>query len=358
MAGQVTREVGKDGRVLLTDNPRQRPAKPSNPSLDELDALLAATNYDTRRKQADAQRTHIAGEGPIPSLQPAFDTLKRTGSLQQLIDSADRQNTPYASDQPTQEEADLTAMSTPMGVMTHALDMAAIPGSILPSPLQPVAAGYQALRGVQQAVQDPSLVNVGVAGLMAAPAAASVARRLMPAAAARTGAGAKGPFSPWPGARPKPAAAAPATAGGNFKRMGLLPFDESAAPMAAVDSAIETSGGLPSSVKQTVKQEAERLERGIVDKMRGGSRMEPRGSSPNREELGPLPNLGERRGKIPSARPKPSTPIPSGAQSVYPPRVGGRSGDVHDFQTTGGMFGFDELPEISDAELRRLMRRF
>jgi len=365
MADPIRREVGKDGKILLTNAPAPS-AKRSNPSLDELDALLAATSGDAanaRRKQW----TPIEGEGPAPSLQPAYEALKSSAGLQQLLDLEKRSNPyngePYASDIPTAEEASLEQMSTPGGIALRALDMASIPGSLFPSPLQPAAAAWQAGRGVQQAVQDPSLMNTAMAGVMALPLAGA-ARRFMPKAAKPTGAGAKGPFSPL-NARPqaKPVAPPQASAGGNMRRVGLLPFDEAAAPnqsLAAVDDVIEQGAGLPRGLKESIKEEAERLERGIVGNLQGGLRTERRGQSPNRDELGGLlPDLGKRTGRDRRGRmPQRPSPILSGAQSAFPPKLGGRAGDVHEAQSTGGMFGFDDLGEISEAELRRLQGRF
>jgi hypothetical protein len=55
---------------------------------------------------------------------------------------------------------------------------------------------------------------------------------------------------------------------------------------------------------------------------------------------------------------EPMTPAGIGEHSVYPPKVGGRTGNMHGAQTTGGMYGFDNLPKISEAELSRLQASF
>ncbi len=334
MADQIYRNVGADGRVTLTNQAPRGQKPPQSQSLDELDALLAATSGDAAMERK-RNWTPIEGEGPFVSTQGAHDALKSSASLQQLLDLIDREQTPYASDFQTAEEADLIDQSTPGGVMRRAADVAAIPGSLLPSPLQPVAAGWQAMRGVQQAVQDPSLMNIGMAGLMAAPVAGSV-RRFMPKAAKPTGMGAKGEFSPWEGgfARKPTPTAAPAGEGGNMRRMGMLPFDEGAAAPQAPASFAAVEQSAP-SLENLVEQELQRLGPTLKN----------------------IPTSKARRAaKAP--RPTPQTPIQRGEASAFPPKLGGRSGDVHGAQNTGGMFGFDDLPEISEAELLRLQGRF
>ncbi len=355
MADRIYRNVGADGRVTLTDQAPRGTKPPQSQSLNELDALLAATSGDAAMERRQ-NWTPIEGEGPFVSTQPAQDALTSSASLQQLLDLIDREQNPYPSDIPTAEEGELLDQSTPGGVLRRAADVAAVPGSLLPSPLQPVAAGWQALRGVQQAVNDPSLMNIGMAGLMAAPLAGT-ARRLLPGPAAR------GAITGPPGPRPQkygdtfargqwhrttpPQVAPEAAQGGNMRRMGLLPFDEGAGGGPTMRQTFERGGYFPQDTPASmaaVQQAApESLESLVNQALRQGE-----------QTLKKVP--AGKRMKAP--RPAPQTPIQRGEATVFPPKLGGRVGDVHEAQTTGGMFGFDDLPELSEAELLRLQRSF
>jgi hypothetical protein len=72
-----------------------------------------------------------------------------------------------------------------MPVVRHALDMAAIPGAILPSPVEPAAMAYLAARGLGEAAENPSTGNLAMAGLGLLPYAKPVSRLVKAASEAK-----------------------------------------------------------------------------------------------------------------------------------------------------------------------------
>lgn len=121
------------------------------------------------------------------------DTLKPLPSHGKSLDEllADAKATLGRADQFANEQAgairarqaeETAAQSlTPMGTMKrygapikHALDIASIPASIIPSPLQPAAAAYQLAEQGARTAEDPSLTNAGMLALSALPAMQSL----------------------------------------------------------------------------------------------------------------------------------------------------------------------------------------
>jgi hypothetical protein len=121
-----------------------------------------------KAKQRQREVNRVAGVSHDKSvdelLAEARGTLADTSGRAAELDRRDRE-----FDAEQAELQRLRQASNPMTAITNALDMAALPAALLPSPLAPVAGGYLALRGLQDAVEKPTAGNVGMAALGAVP---------------------------------------------------------------------------------------------------------------------------------------------------------------------------------------------
>lgn len=155
MADQIRREVGKDGRVLLTNAPLppQRGAS-GNPSLD---ALIEATRFD-RSKYAP-----VEDGGVDAALTDAKQYLADPTTFGYQLDVNRK------ASQPTAEEGRLRDSARIAPVMAEAARGALIPASFLGGPVGMAAGGAMTLDALDDLINDPSIQNAIPAALGALP---------------------------------------------------------------------------------------------------------------------------------------------------------------------------------------------
>lgn len=233
--------------------------------------------------------------------------------------------------------------SRPSAVIKNALDIASIPAALLPSPLAPAAGAYLSLRGIEEAIESPSLLGIGMGALGAVPLVKPLRRaaktfknlvdveRVRRATRGVEGAGDLGAtFS-----RERPYRAGGGVSGPGDATATSAPETLPLSVAALEDAATNyRSGATPAHLAAL-----DRAHNAFLAGSRGLSESETRGVQ-QLDEL--LSRTGTQR------------PNPYGHGTVARP-----PGEfIHPADVSGGQFGFEDLPEISESELSKLQALF
>jgi len=281
--------------------------------------------------------------------------------------------------------------------LKQGLDVGMGIGSMIPSPIQPAAGAYMGLRGAEEFADQPSLQSLLFAGLGALPFVGKAKGLLNEAKAAkaattaaeyeRTGYGATGYASnarkvkPSEGGyvnNPTPKPTPPSSGGptGTAFSPGKMPnppsWSYSQSDMLNPKS-LDTMDRMGAEAQMLSKPAPGggqwRAATGRNGKPVWTNAPEEAAVPPSIEALG----RPEGRGLTRAAQEKilaTETPGWSDVPLDFPEEViaaapkapkalvGGRKGQTHGRQTTGGEFGFPDLPKISEAELTRLQKLF
>jgi hypothetical protein len=252
-------------------------------------------------------------------------------------------------------------------VMKQTADAMAMPLALLPNPLQPVAGGYLGIQSLIDAAEDPSVGNVGMAALGALPVAGAVSRMIPKAARGMTQA-------QWArNLRPSAKAAKidqwtpqrPPKAWGSFTgsskpmppKQNLSNYEEQLRPRDIDNS--QALGGVWRS--EGIPRESVGM---LVDDIPQMSVIDDIPVTQTPIGRGPLHANAENRSVVDALiGGMPDIPVSKKVAAAAKRGTGGsnipKPNDyVHPADKSGAMFGFDDLPEITEAELVGFQQRF
>jgi hypothetical protein len=315
-------------------------------------------------------------------------------------------------------EQKLKADSSYTKPVKNALDVGALISAFVPNPTSPAAGIYLGARGVEDAAERPSVGSAVMAGLGLIPFMKPLANAAKEFRAGRAidevrrtaGAGDMGaafsrevPYRAPSGTSGEPISKVPGPTRGGHVVGHDLDFNPTPDQFAGGQTPAMAQG--PETMLQRARAQVERFLSGAGDAPQGGStRPTPGRPAPaagddiaqmfSTAEANPASMRGlEKAFEIPvedvmqspakqrfgfmrshdvppsdtrmdelikklGGRGATTEPVATGEYTAMPAKTGGRVGDMHEAQTTGGQFGFDELPEISESELSRLQALF
>lgn len=289
-------------------------------------------------------------------LAGAKAALRRSQPLQALLNDVSRQQHDDEA-AVAQARAANPVRNFVQGVRESPVSQGAMAlGSIVPSPIQPGMAALLALDAGAQFAEDPSVMNAAGAGLMAVPGLAAGSRALKAGKAAKEG---------------------KRVAEGLYRQTGMsrgreVPYRMGGATQANRPSMVSLADDVP---EYSVLDDAAPLSVGVLPKgpstLAEGLRNAPTSKRVAGEVLSSHGKAGQFNGRsydmsmagdaqTAAKNSKARAFMNRGKKGVMQPVAAhGKPPEfVHAVDTSGGKFGFEHLPEISEGELLRLQNLF